>query len=225
MSSGRRFEVNAVQVLASALAAVTGAIAASYLGIAGTIVGAAVMSVASTAVAAVYKHYLGRGHERLVSAAQDIVPLVRDRAVAAAAAAGPHDDAEPPSQAGRTARGTRQRWLMRAAVTMGVFVAAMGGITAFEAVAGKPLDAVVWHRPGSNTTVQNLIGTGTQPRSHSAPKPARSVSPSPSERPVTPTATPSPKPTGSRSPTPSPSPSPSGPSPSPTGSSSRSPAA
>src|SRR6202042_605144 len=46
-----------------------GAIAASSLGIAGTIIGAAVMSLASTVGAAVYKHYLARSNERLRAAA------------------------------------------------------------------------------------------------------------------------------------------------------------
>ena len=63
--NGRRIDLSATQVIASMLAAVTGAVAASYLGVAGTVVGAAVMSVASTAVASVYKHYLARSRERL----------------------------------------------------------------------------------------------------------------------------------------------------------------
>ena len=63
--SGRRIELSATQVIASMLAAVTGAIAASYTGIAGTVIGVAVMSVASTAGAAVYKHYLARSQEKL----------------------------------------------------------------------------------------------------------------------------------------------------------------
>jgi hypothetical protein len=73
--SRRRIDVSASQVVASTLAAVTGAVAASYLGVTGTIIGAAVMSVASTAGAAVYKHYLARSHERLRAAAVNIAPL------------------------------------------------------------------------------------------------------------------------------------------------------
>jgi hypothetical protein len=65
--SGRRIELSATQVVASMLAAVTGAIAASYTGIAGTVIGVAVMSVASTAGAAVYKHYLARSQEKLLA--------------------------------------------------------------------------------------------------------------------------------------------------------------
>ena len=68
--NGRRIDLSATQVIASLLAAVTGAIAASTLGIAGTIIGTAVMSVASTAVASIYKHYIARSRERLRKAAE-----------------------------------------------------------------------------------------------------------------------------------------------------------
>lgn len=67
--SDRRFDVTVLQILASVLAAVTGAIAVSYFGVAGTIIGTAVMSVVTTAGSAVYKHYLGRTARRLRVAA------------------------------------------------------------------------------------------------------------------------------------------------------------
>jgi hypothetical protein len=63
--SGRRLDVTGTQAVASMLAALTGAIAASGLGIAGTIIGAAFMSLAGTVGAAIYKHYLARSRERL----------------------------------------------------------------------------------------------------------------------------------------------------------------
>jgi hypothetical protein len=67
--SGRRIDVTATQAASSMLATLTGAIAASGLGIGGTIIGAAFMSLASTVGAAVYKHYIGRSNERLRAAA------------------------------------------------------------------------------------------------------------------------------------------------------------
>src|ERR1039457_617142 len=84
MSSGQRVDVSTLQVVASVLAAVTGALAASFLGVAGTIIGTALMSVAGTVVAAVYRYFLDRGHERIRSAASDkIAPLAPDSAAAA----------------------------------------------------------------------------------------------------------------------------------------------
>src|ERR1017187_6078332 len=61
----RRFNLSAIQVSAGILAALTGAVAASFLGVGGTLVGAAVGSIASTVGGEVYKHYLERTHERL----------------------------------------------------------------------------------------------------------------------------------------------------------------
>src|SRR5580698_9263186 len=82
--SGRRLDVTATQAIASMLAALTGAIAASSLGIAGTIIGAAFMSLASTVGAAIYKHYIARSNERLRKAAANIAPLASGSAVASA---------------------------------------------------------------------------------------------------------------------------------------------
>lgn len=70
MSGPRGLQLSASQVIASLLATLTGAIAASYLGVAGTLVGAAVLSVASTMGTAIYKHYLERSRERLQAAGQ-----------------------------------------------------------------------------------------------------------------------------------------------------------
>lgn len=69
MSSGR-LNLSGVQVCAGLLATLTGAVAASFLGVAGTLVGAAVGSLASTVGTEVYRHYLGRTHERLRGAVE-----------------------------------------------------------------------------------------------------------------------------------------------------------
>jgi hypothetical protein len=68
MASSRRLNLNGVQVFAGVLATITGAIAASYLGVGGTLVGAAIGSLASTVGGEVYRHYLERTHDRLRSA-------------------------------------------------------------------------------------------------------------------------------------------------------------
>jgi hypothetical protein len=120
----------------------------------------------------------------------------------------PGSGAAGPDRPGRP--GGRRRWLMAAAAALGVFVAAMGVVTAIEAIAGKPLESVVWHKKASGTTVGGLVdGPAAQPR-HSHP--ARSTSPSapasPSSSPSSTapaTPTPTPTPTGSSSPAPTPS--------------------
>jgi hypothetical protein len=70
MSRPRGLNLSGTQVIASVLATLTGAIAASYLGVAGTLVGAALGSIASTMGTEIYKHYLQRSQERLLSAGQ-----------------------------------------------------------------------------------------------------------------------------------------------------------
>jgi hypothetical protein len=70
MSGPRGIQLSGTQVTASVLATLTGAVAASYLGVGGTLVGAAVGSVASTMGTEIYKHYLLRSQERLRSAGQ-----------------------------------------------------------------------------------------------------------------------------------------------------------
>src|SRR5580704_12372064 len=90
----RRFDVTGLQVMASVLATVTGAVAASYLGVAGTIIGAAFMSVASTFGSAIYKHYLGRTAGRL----REVAPVVAAQRAAERMTAGTHtrpDHARP----------------------------------------------------------------------------------------------------------------------------------
>jgi hypothetical protein len=95
----RRFNLSAIQVSAGILAALTGAVAASFLGVGGTLVGAAVGSIASTVGGEVYKHYLERTHERLRGA----VDGSRFR-TARDAVAGPADPAVAQNQLGVTSR-------------------------------------------------------------------------------------------------------------------------
>ena len=362
---GRRIDMSATQVIASMLAAVTGALAASDLGIAGTVIGAAVMSVASTAGAAVYKHYIGRSRERLKAAAEAarVSPLAggsagaallgrqratqpgrhspqaagegraaRERETAGTDSeqtqllpvagysrrgwhdadrangfdervrrddeatrtigtryrpdwpddpadhgttgtvglryggpgedgatstlggryGGPGEDGATSTLGGRyggpgtSTRGgryghpggtpggddgsdgtrapddrsqrRRPRPLLLAGIALGAFLLAMGGITIVEAASGKPLDALLWGKHGSGTTVQNIVtGHGsraasarahpavspsvTAPSAPASPSPAASAhaSPSPTPSPTSPGPTPGPTPTPSSS--------------------------
>jgi hypothetical protein len=294
----RRLDVTPTQAVSSMLAALTGAIAASGLGIAGTFIGAAVMSLAGTVGAAIYKHYLARSHERLRAAAASRTPKASGNRVAAVlrhhlhldpdetarlptddpavvesadmAAGQPADTGGRPALAGRgrpvtpaglrpaadpaeaadlhptpdlsdaadlpsaarfgpaadlgnAARATRlraagsrsaaeprdaaaadepasvggldrtmagpcqpaggrpgnrsrRRWLRLAGAMLGVFVVAMGAVTTIEAIAGKPLETLIWHRAGSGTTIGNVVGHPA--RRHPATVPDNSPAPS-----------------------------------------------
>jgi hypothetical protein len=105
MSGRRGLNLSAAQVIASVLATLSAAVAASFLGVAGTLVGAAVGSVVSTMGTEIYKHYLQRSEERLKSAGQVLYSsAARTRtgntgAQTGAASAGRH--AAHPSTAGQ----------------------------------------------------------------------------------------------------------------------------
>lgn len=73
MSGPRGLNLSGTQVIAGVLATLTGAIAASYLRIGGTLVGAAVGSISSTIGTEIYKHYLQRSQERLRTAGQVVL--------------------------------------------------------------------------------------------------------------------------------------------------------
>jgi hypothetical protein len=67
----RTLDLSLSQVLAGALAAVSSAVAASYFGVAGTLLGAAVGSVIGTVATAVYRHSLSRTGRKV----REIVPI------------------------------------------------------------------------------------------------------------------------------------------------------
>lgn len=58
-------DISLVQVVATALAAVTSMLLASYIGIAGSVIGVAVASVVSTTAASLYKHFLRESAEKI----------------------------------------------------------------------------------------------------------------------------------------------------------------
>jgi hypothetical protein len=80
----------------------------------------------------------------------------------------------------------RRRWLMLAATVLGVFVFTMGLVTAVEAVAGRPLESLIWHRQASGTTIGNLV-TGPAHHAHPAGRPSAPAA-SPSAVPSSPAA-------------------------------------
>lgn len=86
-------DLSTTQLIASAAATAVAALGASYLGVYGTIIGAALMSVISTAGSAVGKHYLDQGREQI----KELTHLQTEsrRRDAAAGAAGEATSADP----------------------------------------------------------------------------------------------------------------------------------
>jgi hypothetical protein len=197
MASSRRFNLSGVQVSAGVLATLTGAIAASYLGVGGTLVGAAVGSLASTVGGEVYRHYLERTHDRLRGAVDVRRSQTARSAVAAPRAISQHDPARDSPAETSAASGSqpeagsagiagaaaasdskkkkRPRWLVLTAITVGTFLIAVAAITVIELSVGKPFFDILRDRHGSGTTITGVIG-------------GRTAAPAPAVRRPTPTA-------------------------------------
>jgi hypothetical protein len=311
MSGPRGIHLSGTQIIASVLATLTGAIAASYLGVGGTLVGAALGSIASTTGTEIYRHYLMRSQERIKAAGE----VLYHRTTAAhtvtqhqgaqpdaatqpngagqgnegqIAAGGRHavhqgrpgqetvtwrrqypngtpDAAEPqripeptalrqnghtgrwegPGQTASTRAGgqvgdgepgsggpaassgqgsghwwdgiSRRQWLTYGGITLGAFVVVIAVITIFELSVGKPVDAVVWGKHATGTSVGNVVSGHSSP--HKVTHPATTSTPSAQPSSSTPQSpngsvapsSPAPTPSTSASSSPTPTPTASGP--------------
>jgi|tagenome__1003787_1003787.scaffolds.fasta_scaffold20721415_1 hypothetical protein len=152
-------EFNVIKIVASALASITAAVAASRFGIDGTLMGAGLMSlIASVSTAfysstmnttkAVAKRSLGR--EDPTAEGQEAATPAEGTAEGEqvpAAASSPVD----PSPRSRFAW---LRWEQVAAATVLIFAVSMGVITAIEAVAKEPVSVLVGAQPtGAKTSI------------------------------------------------------------------------
>ncbi len=135
------------KLLAGALAAVSGAVVASFFGIEfgieGTLIGAALVSLLVAPAEALYTHSLASAHK---VARRSLVRRVGEQAGASQEAA---------SQAGPQPI----RWQRVAVAAVVAFGIAVGAITGVEAVAKQPLASLVGGRPrpGASTSVGVVV--------------------------------------------------------------------
>src|SRR5215211_7412475 len=90
-NGNRRLELSGTQIAASALAAISSAVAASYLGVTGTVLGAGFGSVVATISTALYQLSLKRTNETLKQVVPVSTVVVRQSAGRQPAAADPTD--------------------------------------------------------------------------------------------------------------------------------------
>lgn len=223
--------VSSSQVVGGALAAMTAAVAGSWLGVAGTLIGAAVGSVVATIAGTIYTNSL-RKSRRLAEAARlttsaalanrvtapgrptVVMPTAPDAAEALAEAQGTDaaDDGVPADKPKRLIP-----WRAAAVAAVVSLALALGGIWAYEKVAGHPIGSS--DKPG--TTFSNVRsgdsdgsgGSGGPDGSDDRDRedaPDQPQSPSQTPSPTAPSRDtgPTPAPDGSTAPTPTPSPSP-----------------
>ncbi|WP_416875311.1 hypothetical protein [Kitasatospora sp. SC0581] len=155
----RRIDLSVAQVAASALATVVGALLASELGVYGTILGAAVVSIGATTGGAVFQHIFKRTGEQLREAVDrgpnQAANTLRQVPVESEL---PETRVQPPvitsewnePQVVRARR--RWGWKTYAAVSGLVFVLAMTPIVVFELATGQPVSATVKGESGNGTS-------------------------------------------------------------------------
>lgn len=187
----RRIDLSVAQVAASALATVVGAVLASELGVYGTILGAAVVSIGATTGGALFQHLFKRTGEQLRGAVDRTaapghvanglrqVPEPGPAPTAPTARhPGRYSDrqsdrqsaapAAPPSAEWSSPQVVRARrrwtWKSYATVSALVFTLAMVPILAFELATGQPVSATVKGGSGTGTSLG-----GTVDRKQSAP--------------------------------------------------------
>ena len=162
-------QLSATQVAAGALAAVSSAVVASFFGLAGTLIGAALASVISTVSAALYSNSLQKTNEKLRRARGQVtgrLSAADETTVASAAPAAPATQVLPAHLDPRRApaRRSRPRWTRVAVYAAAVFVMAMGVITGIELIGQKPVAALVG---GAETSQETTIGAITNASSSS----------------------------------------------------------
>lgn len=171
-------KLSPVQITASALASVSAAVVASYFGVAGTLLGAALASVVATAGSAIYGHSLQRTGRRLAKV-RDVVPSHRLRL--------------------RVPRRPGIRWGTVGVAAFMVFAFALSIITIIEKIQGQSVSATVRGESGGAATslgrVANAVTGGAPGTTNPTPVPTSTRTATPSPTP-TPTSTVTSPPTG-----------------------------
>jgi hypothetical protein len=166
-STRPRLQLSATQLIASVLAAITATIAASYLGVNGTVIGAGVASLLTVVGNAVYSHSIHKTGERVrtvaPSAARWIPTSAAVRADSASTTVLPRLDSAP-SRAERTPPPI-STWRRASFTAVGLFAAVLAVLTSVELVTGRPISDLLRGTSGSGTTVfgstQATSGTST----------------------------------------------------------------
>jgi hypothetical protein len=172
-----RSGIDIPKTIAGALAAVCAAVIGSFLGVAGTLVGAAVASIIGSVGTELYQRSLRKGAKKLQTLAPTFVKAPAAIGTPQVAAA---TEEESPSH---TVPPKRQiRWARVAMVAGALFVLAMGSLTVAELITGKSVASTVGNGTKATTTFGGLFNPGT---SKSTPVPQPSATPTSTEAPTT----------------------------------------
>jgi len=163
------------KTIAGALAAVCAAVIGSFLGVAGTLIGAAVASIIGSVGTEIYQRSLHKGAKKLQGLAVPAFVKVPAAIGTPAVAAASKEDSPSHTVPEKSQR--QIRWGRVAMVAGAVFVLAMGTLTVTELILGKSVASTVGNGTGAKTTFGGLLNPGT---STTKPAPAPASSPTPS---------------------------------------------
>jgi hypothetical protein len=154
-------QLRVAKLLAGALAAVTAAVAASFFGVDGTLIGAALGSVLVALGEALYARSLASAH---TLARHSLLRRVGPGPAASEEGAG-------------TARPRPPRWRRVAVAAVAAFGIAVGMITGVEAVAQQPLASLIGSRPqqGASTSLGVVVAAADRSASPAVRAPATST--------------------------------------------------
>jgi hypothetical protein len=233
-----KLELSVPQIIGGALAAASAAVASSWLGVAGTVLGAIIVSLVASIGGAVYSHSLERSSKALRetlpvvpvrplrattrsptgsagSTATAVLPAVGEDSVDHA---GPsREDAEDQTgsadRAGRRRTDGREiRWRTVAVSAAVSLVLAIVALTGFETLIGRSASSLTGG-DDSGTTLSQLVSHGSSSTTRQQPSttpggPSSTSDDQPTTTEPTPTGSTAPTPTGSTGPTPAGSPGP-----------------
>jgi hypothetical protein len=165
-------EFNLTKILASALASITAAVAASRFGIDGTLIGAGLMSIIASVSTAFYSTTMKSTHA-VAKKKLGREDQAADGEAAATPAEGTADDtpggedapAPAPSPVDPSPRSRLAwiKWERVAAAAVLIFVVSMGVITAVEALAKEPVSVLVGaERTGARTSIGGAFSSDDQ---------------------------------------------------------------
>lgn len=176
------------KVAAGTLAAVSAAVIGSFLGVAGTLIGAAVASVIGTVGTEVYQRSINKGAKKLQTFAPTFIKAPAAVGTPEVAAATEEDapshtvaPEEVTEKREADQSGTKLRWKPILIGSFVVFVIAMSAIFVAEAIAGRSLASI----SGNGDAGRSIIGVPIGDEDKSTPTPAPSVTPTETEAPTT----------------------------------------
>ena len=170
-----KLELSGPQIIGGALAAASAAVAASWLGVAGTVLGAVIVSLVASIGSALYTHSLERSSSRdpRVAARQSRSGRFadarrggrrsRDRGAAARRDTGCRRR-RPPESSGAARRAPasgRSRGAPSRVSALASLALAAAVLTGFETFVGKPASSITGAGDDGGTTVSQLVGNGS----------------------------------------------------------------